>query len=132
LPRLRDELRAGASTGAGGFKDRWQEAKKGPRPSLARSLLKAYPRYYFAVSLSVSSNIMMGLGALVLKLILEYFEYQADGSTKSLIHGLLLVLLLLLPTLVCSFCLQHSDHVMVQLSIQARAALVAEVTKTPF
>jgi hypothetical protein len=113
---------------------------------------------------------MMGLGALVLKLILEYFEYQAhirtcthkhththththtcthihthththtyththtqaDGSTESLIHGLLLVLLLLLPILVCSFCLQHSDHVMVQLSIQARAALVAEVMKTPF
>jgi ABC-type bacteriocin/lantibiotic exporter with double-glycine peptidase domain len=75
---------------------------------------------------------MMGLGALVLKLLLEYFESEADGTTLSLVRGLGLVLLLLLPTLVSSFCLQHSDHVMVQLSIQARAALVAEIYKKTF
>jgi ABC-type multidrug transport system fused ATPase/permease subunit len=100
------------------------ELQNNPTPSLLRALLRFEPTYWIAVCLSSGFAVLTACGPLTLRNVVAYVN---DPQAYTLAIGIVFALLMLFPTLVASFLVQHSDHMMNRLAMRVRGALIAQV-----
>lgn len=87
------------------------------------------PSYYIAVALHCTFAVFVAAGPLIVRYVVIFVE---DPKEYGLGVGVLLLLCLMLPTIVGSFLIQHSDHLMNRLSLRLRGALVTAIYRKSF